>query len=597
MAQNQLASPAPAVAGTTAQSSTATASPQTTSNNNKAQSPNQQRLAVLKVKRQELEKRLQEKNNLLQELCRKEAHLIGVYPTVTVAGQEAHHQHNPSSSADDIGGLLGVGHSKGPSSSAHGHNTHSLPRKIGTGFTLSEKYLNKRTLSSPLNAPLSQQHLLDNQHEDELHNLLLQRDIQQQICKASLKLLNDVALTKSVRRKHKISYEVAQQKLLEIGHGLTLIQQKRQLMDQPQNSQTLPLTVKTTFKVPQPQQGYSPKAVTRNSRHDSHLNAQHSPLSIGASYPAGPLSPITTTDHIGHGNLTNRGALYRSSSNSSSLNNANALGKSSLSLDNATAAAQYQQHQQQQQQYQQQNQQMQHHSQAKPTTLSYESKSLHNFHMSSPNYPASTSFQSSPHHHPALLSPTFYNNPTSNGGGGGGVGHTSRTGSHYPSSNNTASLRQSHQQQIQFMSTPPQQVVIPQSGLGGYWTLNEHNERVWCASSVYSPEPSGNGGGQLAAGAPSVQRHAATLDRKAAIYVANTSASHAGKLKMPSPEASPTNVTAYNHNPHHPHQQQQQHYPGASYQTLQDGSYQLQQQQPNNNHVPGKPFAIVSRKI
>lgn len=535
MAQNLLASPPAAGAGGT--STTNTASPQTDK-----QSPTQQRLAALRLKRQELEKRLQEKNSLLQELCRKEAHLIGVYPTVTVAGQEGHH--HPSSSADDIGGLLSAS-----SGNAKGHNTHSLPRKIGTGFTLSEKYLNKRTLSSPLTAPsasnannpASQQQ--QQQHEDEeLNNLLLQRDIQQQICKASLKLLNDVTLTKSVRRKHKQSYEVAQQKLLEIGQGLAAIQQQQQQKKHQQvggNSQTLPLSVKTNFKVPQPQQqqhyaGESPVLQhQRRNRHDSYSNAQHhSPASGGAA----------AADHKG---------LYRSTSNSSSLNNAIVLGKSSLSLDNAS----------QQQQQQQQHLHLQHlhqsygqssssSSSAKP--ISYESKSLHNFVMSSPNH-SSTSQASvastyhSPHHHPGLLSPTFYH-PPNNGYAMATTTRTATSSSAHHNPSNSASLRQAHQQQ--FMSPPPQQVVIPQSGLGGYWTLNEHNERVWCASSLYSPEPNGGGSGQPPGPQPG-QRHAATLDRKAAIYVPSTSQSSAmghGKMKMPSPEASPQVPTSHHAN-------------------------------------------------
>lgn len=516
MAQNLLATP-PAATST----SNASASSSATTK----QSPNQQRLAVLRQKRQDLEKRLQEKNNLLQELVRKEAHLIGVYPTVTVAGQEGHHHHHPSSSADDISGS-----SKGH----YGHNTHSLPRKIGTGFTLSEKYLNKRTLSSPLN-PATQSSKGNDADggvasgEDALNNLLLQRDIQQQICYASLKLLNDSALTKSVRRKHKQSYEVAQLKLLEIGQGLSSIQQQQskmsseaqQVLGNPSSSsQTLALTVKTNFKVPH-YPGESPVAQhQRRPRHDSY---HHSPVST-----TGYAMAATGGDHPGSssGQHPIKG-LYRSSSNSSSLNNANVLGKSSLSLDNAHHQHQHQQQQQSAygQPHQSQHQPQQLHSKPMP---SYESKSLHNFIMSSPNHSSSsaTAYHTSPHHHPALLSPTFYHHPNAFASGA----NNNRTANHYPG--NSAGLRNSHQQQQQqqshqFMSPPPQQVVIPQSGgLGGYWTLNENNERVWCASSIYSPE-------QQSAN----QRHATTLDRKAAIYVPNTS--H-GKMKMPSPETSPS---------------------------------------------------------
>lgn len=562
MAQNSLASPLAAGAGGGTSTTTSTASPHQTDK----QSPMQQRLAVLRLKRQDLEKRLQEKNSHLQELSRKEAHLIGVYPTVTVTGQEGHH-HHPSSSADDIGGLLSASNNN-----AKGHNTHSLPRKIGTGFTLSEKYLNKRTLSSPLNSasPAASSWTNTNvqqqqQHDDEeLNNLLLQRDIQQQICKASLKLLNDVTLTKSVRRKHKQSYEVAQQKLLEIGQVLAAIQQQRKHHQQiGSNSQTLPpLSVKTNFKVPQPQHHYAGESPvlqhqTRRNRHDSYSNALHH----------SPAAAASASDH--------KGGLYRSTSNSSSLNNAIVLGKSSLSLDNAT----------------------QHHHQSAPYThsssstskpLSYESKSLHNFVMSSPNHSSTsqasvgtTTAYNSPHHHPGLLSPTFYHPPNNNGYAIATTTARPAT-SHYPS--NSASLRQAHQQQ--FMSPPPQQVVIPQSGLGGYWTLNEHNERVWCPSSLYSPEPNGGGSGQPPAPQPG-QRHAATLDRKAAIYVPSTSQSAGhGKMKMPSPEASPLVHSSV-------HQQSNLQYRDnqlAAYAGEETASVGF-----NNHTTPAKSFSIVSQ--
>lgn len=389
----------------------------------------------------------------------------------------------------------------------------------------------------------------DNDH-DQLNNLLLQRDIQQQICKASLKLLNDSALTKSVRRKHKQSYEVAQQKLLEIGQGLSAVQQQQQqqqlLQKKPNHhhhhlennnyshgggggagttgaeqmlSQTLPLTVKTNFKVPQQQQQYSgespltshPQQQLRRNRHDSYSNShQHSPVSsTGGNFAVDQTK-----------------ALYRSTSNSSSLNNANILGKSSLSLDHHA-------HLQHQMGYAPQQQQQHQPPGNKP--MSYESKSLHNFTMSSSPNHTPTSLQS-PHHHPALLSPTLY------------VHHNTSGYRTTPQQYSSGNLRQAHhqQQQQQFLSPPPQQVLVPQSGLGGYWTLNEHNERVWCASSVYSPQDP-----------QQQQRHptgGTTLDRKPAIYGSNPSngntntVTHHGKMKMPSPETSPAGYN-YQNNP------------------------------------------------
>uniref|UniRef100_A0A1B0CG17 Cytohesin Ubiquitin Protein Inducing domain-containing protein n=1 Tax=Lutzomyia longipalpis TaxID=7200 RepID=A0A1B0CG17_LUTLO len=168
MAQNSVASPpmSPLSSHSPGPSpSTSTAAPL---------SPNQQKLQVLKQKKAELEKKLSEKNSLLQEICRKEAQLVGIYP---VAGD----------------GVL-------PTSS-------TLPRKVGTSFKLSEILLNSK--------------------EDDVNNLLLQKQLQQQICKASQKLMSDTTQPKSVRRAHKANYEAAHQKLLSINHTLALIKRRQ----------------------------------------------------------------------------------------------------------------------------------------------------------------------------------------------------------------------------------------------------------------------------------------------------------------------------------------------------------------------------------
>lgn len=169
MAQNSVASPpmSPLSPQTSAGPSPSTSSGATLS-------PNQLKLQALKQKKADLEKKLAEKNSQLQEICRKEAQLIGIYPAAGDGSQQT---------------------------------SATLPRKVGTSFKLSE--------------------ILINNKEDDVNNLLLQKQLQQQICKASQKLMSDTSQPKSVRRTHKANYEAAHQKLLAINHTLALIKRRQ----------------------------------------------------------------------------------------------------------------------------------------------------------------------------------------------------------------------------------------------------------------------------------------------------------------------------------------------------------------------------------
>lgn len=338
-----------------------------------------------------------------------------------------------------------------------------------------------------------------------MNNLLLQRDIQEQICKASLKLLNDTTLTKSIRRKHKQSYELAQQKLMAISDFLTVMTTKKkthEIIDSTamSSSKTLPISVKTNFKQTSSnllQQHSTTEAILNGGGCGSSLDR-----SPGAYYDASSYFP---------GNKN----LYRSSSNSSSLGNQSnpALGKSSLSLD-----ANHQLHHHNSHHHLSVVQQ-QHHQSTMPNLKhsnphSYESKSLHNFVMTSGNNAISDPIQHHPQYPSAMMLPPNQFYPTA-----------------------AASVRQFPTSAT--VLSPQQQVIIPQTGLGGYWMLNENNEKVWCSSGTYSQEP------------VPTQRFA-SLDRKAAIYIPPNHNHHQQqqhhppphhhnnmKSKMPSPKISP----------------------------------------------------------
>lgn len=105
------------------------------------------KLQTLKQRKLDLDGLLVEKNNLLQQLCREEAKLLGCYPT-------------PDNSDPGDGRSMSA----------------TLRRRVDTTFKLPENLLNS--------------------NEDEINKLLLTKQIQQQISEASLKMANDVTQTK-----------------------------------------------------------------------------------------------------------------------------------------------------------------------------------------------------------------------------------------------------------------------------------------------------------------------------------------------------------------------------------------------------------------
>jgi hypothetical protein len=70
------------------------------------------------------------------------------------------------------------------------------------------------------------EHLNDSQNHDEINRLLLQRQMQQQISQASFRIANDPLQSKSIRRTHKQTYEVSQQKISQINESINSIQRQ-----------------------------------------------------------------------------------------------------------------------------------------------------------------------------------------------------------------------------------------------------------------------------------------------------------------------------------------------------------------------------------
>lgn len=125
-----------------------------------------QKLQTLKQRKFDLDKLLIEKNNLLHQLCREEAKLIG-----------------STYSLNDITNIGGVDCGDGNMDrlGINNNNNASLRRHVDTGFKLPENLLNS--------------------NEDDINQLLLSKKIQQQISQASLKMANDVTQTKVRERQ------------------------------------------------------------------------------------------------------------------------------------------------------------------------------------------------------------------------------------------------------------------------------------------------------------------------------------------------------------------------------------------------------------
>lgn len=94
-----------------------------------------------------------------------------------------------------------------------------------SGATSSQSTIRKK-IGSSFKLP---EHLND----DEINKLLLQRQMQQQILKVSFRIANDPLQSKSIRRTHRQTYETSQQKIVQINESINIIQRQRQNNGRP----------------------------------------------------------------------------------------------------------------------------------------------------------------------------------------------------------------------------------------------------------------------------------------------------------------------------------------------------------------------------
>lgn len=73
---------------------------------------------------------------------------------------------------------------------------------------------------------LLQQQQRNKIHQNEVNKLLIERQKQQQLSQNSLSIINDIMQSKSLRRTHKQAYEVSQQKIEQLNENINLLTQK-----------------------------------------------------------------------------------------------------------------------------------------------------------------------------------------------------------------------------------------------------------------------------------------------------------------------------------------------------------------------------------
>lgn len=84
----------------------------------------------------------------------------------------------------------------------------TLRRKVGSNLKLTEL-------------------VVDNPNHEEINRLLLQRQMQQQISQASFRIANDPLQSKSIRRTHRQTYETSQHKISQLNEEITMVQRQR----------------------------------------------------------------------------------------------------------------------------------------------------------------------------------------------------------------------------------------------------------------------------------------------------------------------------------------------------------------------------------
>lgn len=273
------------------------AQPQTQSSSSGASAAtSQSRLVVLRQRKAELEQILGDKTSLLQQLMRQEAQIVGINSFDPPPMILTNWQSNGDSQDTDAVSVVAA--------TSTSNTSTSLRRKVATGFRLPDSIL-----------------AVGNENDD-LQQLMVGKQVQQQISDASLKLANDVNQTKSIRRAHKQNFDSAQTKLQSINLALSVAIAKKQQQqmraasasngnlsqssgqaDHHQQQQRRNSMVSTNSAHQYLTAGTTPSVKSLRVRHDSYNNNTNN---------GGPVSPAlssTATVYNQHYHHTSSGQL------------------------------------------------------------------------------------------------------------------------------------------------------------------------------------------------------------------------------------------------------------------------------------------------
>lgn len=309
---------------------------------------------------------------------------------------------------------------------------------------------------------------------------MLEKQVQLQICEASLRLANDSTLSKSAIRAHKQSYEVAQQKLLAINQNISKLKKQQNARQIRQTQDDINLH-KSPNATPVTKLLSAPNTTLVDRRHLTKSNSVTNSPSTSHKQPLQPqhftLQPRTRHDSIG--------TKYEYE-----------LGKMSPISPSATYHSSYNYHHQSQQQSQlyQYPSQSTHLFTSPPTHFHYTAgpNNYPNPNRKSPSLSVSTQYSRSHHPHNTIQLPVRNSSPPqrpmtlvdSNGNPyvTGGM-ENNRYSTHTLPLSPHGYYNQHPSDLIQTPIRPESSLVdrieSVQQAPGGYWLSMANNERIW----------------------------------------------------------------------------------------------------------------------
>ncbi|KAG5677545.1 hypothetical protein PVAND_007297 [Polypedilum vanderplanki] len=350
----------------------------------------------------------------------------------------------------------------------------------------------------------------------EINKLLIEKQKQQQQAQASLGIINDPMQSKTLRRTHKQAYEISQQKIEQLNENINLLQRNDMYyMTKAQDDIDLHRSDNRFMK--------NALAMCGNNVKNLHLLNTNSSLSMSERRN----SMKSTTSSLGSSNTF---IIQSSPSSATSLTSLKTLPNNVMAHSPRTrqdGRYEFEVHKTS--------------DSPTPSTMSMQhpvvhhqlplcSQSLKNIKINTENH--SPNIQSSYHNVHAQFSPQMQSQQQQHSPQFYVQNHHQANGNHFvfqppthtqshrqhPQAPNehkflqrlhsfnhqmqydkgylTNDMKQQPQQQqpIKYQASPNHYTVSHSAGLGGYWMINEHNQRIWVADSKYPLSPPNQNG-------------------------------------------------------------------------------------------------------